>query len=314
MDIPSREVGLFLASCINKVLDGNFSWTYKAGWHRVKNLSIKLPVKEMEEIDWDYMQEHIAELEQEHIAELEQEHIAELEQYLIVTGLSDYTLTEEDRNILSLAGFGNHENPDRENLVRDCKEMREFRCRDLFETSNGDIDLQKKHINNKGIMVVSSGVENNGIIGSTDVKAKEFSPNTITIDMFGNAYYREETYKMVTHARVFSLSPLFDGFNNLNGQYIVSQFKYLSTVYNYSNMCSWNKIKNDFLLLPIQTNEANAPILDSDCKYHPDGYLPDWEFMERYIKAIEKIVIADVVKYKDEVLEKTRAIVERKIA
>ena len=32
----------------------------------------------------------------------------------------------------------------------------------------------------------------------------------------------------------------------------------------------------------------------------------DWEFMEDYIKAIQKIVIKDVVKYKDEVIAKTK--------
>ena len=93
IEIPNEQVGLFLASCISKILHGNFSWTYKAGWERIKDLSIKLPVKESEEIDWDYMQERIA--------ELEQERIAELEQYLIATGLNDYELTDEDKEILA---------------------------------------------------------------------------------------------------------------------------------------------------------------------------------------------------------------------
>lgn len=93
IEIPNERIGLFLASCISKILHGNFSWTYKAGWERVKGMSIKLPVKESEEIDWGYMQERIA--------ELEQERIAELEQYLIATGLNDYELTDEDKEILA---------------------------------------------------------------------------------------------------------------------------------------------------------------------------------------------------------------------
>ena len=48
---------------------------------------------------------------------------------------------------------------------------------------------------------------------------------------------------------------------------------------------------------------------DPDCKYHKDGYIPDFEYMERYIKAMEKVVIADVVKYKDEVIAQTKALV-----
>lgn len=93
VEIPNEQVGLFLASCISKILHGNFSWTYKAGWERIKGMVIKLPVKEFEEIDWEYMQEYIT--------ELEQERITELEQYLIATGLNDYELTDEDKEILA---------------------------------------------------------------------------------------------------------------------------------------------------------------------------------------------------------------------
>ena len=102
-EIPSEEVGLFLVSCLNKLMHGNFDWSNKAGWNNVKHLEISLPVTTQDVPDWDYMQERIAELEQERIAELEQERIAELEQYLVATGLNDYTLTDEDLKTLSLS-------------------------------------------------------------------------------------------------------------------------------------------------------------------------------------------------------------------
>ena len=63
MEIPNKQTGLFLASSISKILHGNFSWTYKAGWERVKGMSIKLPVKETEEIDWEYMEKYIRAIE-----------------------------------------------------------------------------------------------------------------------------------------------------------------------------------------------------------------------------------------------------------
>ena len=248
--------------------------------------------------DWDFMQKYIE--------ELEKERIEELEKYLLATELNDYQLTDEDIDVLSRSGFGHQEEPNCENVV---KIYEEFKVSDLFESSNGDTDLQKSHINGIGYNIISSGRDNNGVIGKTDIKAKIFNADTITIDMFGNCFYRDEQYKMVTHARVFSLSPLFEGLNNLNGQYIVSLFKYLPSAYNYSNMCSWKKIKDDTLSLPIQTDKDNNPLIDTERKYHPDGYIPDWDFMEKYIRAIEKVVIADVVKYKDEVIAKTKTTV-----
>ena len=92
-DIPNRECGLFLASIIGARLRGNFDWSNKANWSKVRELKIKLPVIETEEIDWRYMENRIA--------ELEAERIAELEAYLTATGLNDYELTKEDKEILA---------------------------------------------------------------------------------------------------------------------------------------------------------------------------------------------------------------------
>lgn len=48
-DIPNRECGLFLASVIGARLRGNFDWSNKANWSKVRELKIKLPVIETEE-------------------------------------------------------------------------------------------------------------------------------------------------------------------------------------------------------------------------------------------------------------------------
>ncbi|MCU9931440.1 restriction endonuclease subunit S [Mycoplasmopsis felis] len=50
---------------------------------------------------------------------------------------------------------------------------------------------------------------NNGILGKSDVLSKIFREQTITVDMFGNVFYRSFKYKLVTRTRVFSLIPKF---------------------------------------------------------------------------------------------------------
>lgn len=102
---------------------------------------------------------------------------------------------------------------------------------------------------------MSAGENNNGIIGKTDVKAKIFSANTITVDMFGNTYYQRAPYKMVTHARVFSLAPI--GQMKLSekiGLFVIANFQYLKQVYSYNNMCSWEKLRKQRLSLPSTEN------------------------------------------------------------
>lgn len=40
------------------------------------------------------------------------------------------------------------------------------------------------------------------------------------------------------------------------------------------------------LMLPIVKDDKNVPITDNTCKYSDDGFVPDWQFMENYIKSL----------------------------
>lgn len=303
------EIAMYIIAGIEKTFS-TFSWGSQSFEISViENALLSLPIQTDEEgnpiIDSEcifHSDGYIPDFEymQNYIAELEQERIEELEQYLVVSGLNDYELTEEDMEVLSFSGNS-------QDAVRVCKEMREFRCGDLFTSQTGDTDLQQKDVNGRGHIFINSGVENNGIKGMTDRLAKIFPANTISIDFWGNAYYRDFEYKMATHNHVFSLSGDIIK-NEYVGLYIVSKMQYMKSLFSYSNMGTWHKIKELFIVLPIQTDETGSPVIESECKYHPEGYIPDWDFMERYIRAIEKIVIADVVKYKDEMIAKTREV------
>lgn len=78
---------LFLVSTIRKTIFGNYAWTNKAGWERIKNDYIKLPTKNGK-IDFEFMESFIE--------ELEAERIEELEAYLSVSGLKDTQLTADE--------------------------------------------------------------------------------------------------------------------------------------------------------------------------------------------------------------------------
>ena len=101
---------------------------------------------------------------------------------------------------------------------------------------------------------------------------------------------------MVTHARVFSLR-LKDGqLTPETGLFVCTMLKWLSTNYNYSNMCSYNKIKNETIQLPVKSGTED----DIDCAY-----------MDAYVRVMEKQVIADVVDYKNEMISTTKALVKK---
>ncbi|MFP6170562.1 restriction endonuclease subunit S [Helicobacter pylori] len=161
----------------------------------------------------------------------------------------------------------------------------EFRLGDLFEASNGDFDIQKRHINHKGEFVITAGLSNNGVLGQSDIKAKVFESHTITIDMFGCAFYRSFPYKMVTHARVFSLKPKFE-INHKIGLFLSTLFFGYPKKFGYENMCSWVKIKNDKVILPLKPT-ANTQTLEDI----------DFDFMETFIAELEQCRLAELEAY-----------------
>ena len=49
------------------------------------------------------------------------------------------------------------------------------------------------------------------------------------------------------------------------------------------------------LKLPIRQDKNGKAIIDSEKKYSPEGYIPDWEYMENYIKSMHyKKITTDV--------------------
>ncbi|MFP6083298.1 restriction endonuclease subunit S [Helicobacter pylori] len=146
-------------------------------------------------------------------------------------------------------------------------------------------DIQKRHINHKGEFVITAGLSNNGVLGQSDIKAKVFESHTITIDMFGCAFYRSFPYKMVTHARVFSLKPKFE-INHKIGLFLSTLFFGYPKKFGYENMCSWAKIKNDKVILPLKPTAKTQTLEDID-----------FTFMEKFIAELEQCRLAELEAY-----------------
>ena len=280
----NEKLALYFITAIKKAFSG-FSWGQSSfNENIIKKTTITIPVivssnpnynYTVNDIDWQYMEERITELEQERITELEQERITELDTYLKITGLNDYELTEEDKKVLSVSSVI----------------FKKFKLGDLFISSTGDVDLQKKDLNGKGEFLVNSGIENKGIKGKTDKQARIFPPNTITVDFFGNAYYRDFKYKMATHNHVFSLEGSVIK-NKYIGLYLEACMSKFSLFFSFNDMATWTKLKKMEISLPVTPNGK-----------------PDFDYMEKYIRATEKLVIKDLVDWKNKVIKTTKEVI-----
>ena len=103
--------------------------------------------------------------------------------------------------------------------------------------------------------------------------------NTITIDFWGNAYYRDFKYKMATHNHVFSLSGNIIR-NRSVGLYLVSAMAYMRKMFSYNNMGTWTKIKELHITLPV-TKSGDV----------------DFAFMESRIREMEESRIREMDAY-----------------
>ncbi len=177
-DILTDRQYLFLTGCISKTIFGNYEWTNKAGWERIKTEKIQLPIKDGR-IDFDFMESFIA--------ELEARHIAELEAYLTVTGLKDYTLTKEE-----------------EKAIKDFYTLNwmNYNLEDLFGKSTRGKRLKSVDRVQGDLPFVTAGEACEGISAYIGNDVEIFESNTTTIDMFGSAKYRNFRYGADDHVAV----------------------------------------------------------------------------------------------------------------
>jgi hypothetical protein len=150
-DILNDNQYLYLTASISKTIFGNYEWTNKAGWEKIKNEKISLPTKD-NKIDFEFINDFMA--------ELEAEHFAELEKYLYVTELKDCQLTNEEKQVL-------------EEFEKNNINLQEFEIQSLFDVSPSkaykmnDDDILTE---NGKTPYVSNQSQNNGYIGRSNLE------------------------------------------------------------------------------------------------------------------------------------------------
>ena len=133
----------------------------------------------------------------------------------------------------------------------DTSAWKEFRVGDLFDMSLSKDDIQPKSTVEGDIPLISSGKTNNGIVAYIqDDKATIQKADTITVDMFGKAFYQANSYYCVSHGRVNILTPKFD-INEYIGLFVASVIEKVSNEkYEFDSMCTGKKLAEDIVSLP----------------------------------------------------------------
>ncbi len=299
----TKRIGLFLANQLNKCFYGQFTYGTQLSSSKLKhnNFKIQLPLKPtantqtLKDIDFNFMEKFIAELEQCRLAELEQCRLAELEAYLKATGLSNTTLSNDEENALNLfdgknsGGGGN----------TPCGlTWQSFKLGDLFEIRpTKAYKLTNSHLfdNSAKNPVVTNSSLNNGISGYSSLEPTEkgnqitYSDTTTSEGIF----YQKRPFIGYSHVQGLYSLKYHEFWNEKTLLYIVTAFKKVACGrFNYGNKFNRKIASGMPIFLP--TNQHGKI---------------DFHFMRTFINALMKQTIQGVVQYCGAKIQATKEVI-----
>ena len=280
----NKNIAQFFISTMAKAFS-TFSWGSSSfNVNIIENQKLTLPTQNGK-IDFAFMENFIA--------ELEAERIAELEAYLRVTGLSDYILTEEERAVLEAfrsgkISWGGVKLLDKQQ-VKDI-EWRVFNLEKLFGKSTRGRRLRSQDRISGNLPFVTAGEANEGISDFIGNDVIVFSENTTTIDMFGSAKYRNYKYGGDDHIAVVHTENL----PKYAAIYVTTAIHKVS----YAGQFSYSR---NFYAKDADNLNISLPSVQGK---------PMYDYMEVFIRAVQKLVIKDVVQYAERKVAATRAVVK----
>ncbi|MCQ2759648.1 restriction endonuclease subunit S [Helicobacter pylori] len=283
---------LFFVCAISKVIYNNskYEWTNKAGWNKVKNELISLPLKPtanaqtLEDIDFTFMEKFIA--------ELEQCRLAELEAYLKATGLENTTLSSDEENALNV--FNNSWGGNTPCGLT----WQSFRLGDLFEKLdlkfkkkifNKQKDISKVQTSEFDLPLVNAKNGDNGIMyygRSSDFESAEMTIDIVNDGAVSTANVYPQPLKTGVLYNAYLIKPKFTPTRETLLFFTPCIYKAIKLKFSYENKASWNKVKNELISLPLKPT-ANTQTLED----------VDFHFMRTLINALMKQIIQGVAEY-----------------
>lgn len=138
--------------------------------------------------------------------------------------------------------------------------------------------------------IVMAGVTNTGVVGYISNPVASFPKNSITIDIFGNAFYRNYDFGAGDDTGVY-WSEKSDYSKEIMLFLTCSMGKSIENKFSYGKKLRSSQSFKFKMQLPVKNEQ------------------PDYELMSTLISAIQKLVIADVVKFSDEKIKATKQVV-----
>lgn len=173
------------------------------------------------------------------------------------------------------------------------KEWKEFKLSNFFSISAGNYHYASEY--ELGITPYYSATnENNGIAQYINLPA-EFKRNCIITGKVGcTAFYVPHDFCATSDVNIFT--PNFS-MSKYVGLFIVTVLNFSENYkWAYGRQCRVGNSNNIVIKLPICHQTDGSPLIDLKHKYSQEGYIPNFEFMENYIKSLHYKQLTTAVK------------------
>ena len=260
----NKKSVVFFSILLNKQKERLLSILVRNVDNVFRNTKISLPVKKDREIDFAFMEDFIS----------------QLEAYLLVTGLKNYTLTPAEEQALTDFQNGNIK-------------WGEYRFANVFSNIQQGRRLKKDDQIEGDIPFIMAGITNTGVVNYISNSIVIFPKNSITIDIFGNAFYRSYDF----------------GAGDDTGVYWNSEKELSKEIMLFLTKASEKALEGKF---SYGKKLRSSQSLNFKMKLPTINNAPDYPMMETLISAVQKLVIKDVVEYADRKIEATREIIHKK--
>lgn len=128
----------------------------------------------------------------------------------------------------------------------------------------------------------SASQENNGL--TDHISEPLFIENNALIyTTFGDCYYVEGNFTASDEISIFKDKNV----NKYNGLFIATILNQNKYKYAFGRKAFKNKYQNDIIKLPVKFSKSGELLFDDTYEYSKKGYIPDFEFMEEYIKTLK---------------------------
>lgn len=255
---PSKEVSAYFTVLLNKLKHKLLTVLVRDVDKTFLNMSLLLPTKNAQ-ICFDYMEAFINKI-------IQIEHFIKVEEYLTENNIKDTNLTICEKKALD--------------TFQD-KKLYKFKLKEIFNNIVQGRRLKKEDHISGTLPFVMAGITNTGVVNYIGNDVNVFPINSITVDIFGNVFYRNFKY---------GLGDDTGAYWNTNIEIDRKAMLYISTAmqsflngkFDYGNKLRSSKSLKFEIILPVK-----------------DGQ-PDYEFMENYISAIQKLTVKKLISYLDE--------------